>query len=85
MDKKGRIVLEIANRDKEIIETAAKWLSKKGIRCTVTKHRDRKGITYKVRIRGWENIGNTIKLLDPLHPKIRDKFMRYLRTRNSRS
>ena len=80
VDKKGRIVLEIANRNKEIIDAVAKWLNRKGIRCTVTKHRDRKGITYKVRIRGWENIRNTIDLLDPLHPKIRDKFMKYVRT-----
>ncbi len=85
VDKKGRVTLEIANRNREIIETIAGWLSKKGIRCTVTEHRDRKGTTYKVRIRGWENVVNAINLLDPLHPKIRDKFMRYLTTRNSGS
>ena len=86
VDKKGRIVLEIANRNKQVIETVARWLSKRGIRCTITKHRDRKGIIYKVRIRGWENVGDAINLLDPLHPKIRDKFMKYLHTiKNSRS
>ena len=86
VDKRGRVVLEIANRNKKIIETVAGWLGKRGIKCTVTMHRDRKGVTYKVRIRGWENVSNVIKLLDPLHPKIRDKFMMYLLIRrNSRS
>ena len=85
VDRKGRVVLEIANRNREVIETSARWLSSRGIKCTVTKHRDRKGVIYKVRVRGWENVGNAVRLLNPLHPKIRDKFRRYLHLRNSGS
>ncbi len=77
LDRKGRITLEIANKNKEMVDSIAKWLRKRDVRCTVTKHKNKNGVIYKVRIRGWENVKRTIKLLNLLHPKIKDKFIKY--------
>ena len=77
LDRKDRITLEIANKNKEVTDSITKWLRKRNIRCTVTKHKDKNGVIYKVRIRGWENVEKMINLLNPLHPKIRDKFIKY--------
>ncbi len=76
-DKKGRISLEIAMNDRQLIEKIQKWLLQKGIRATVTRHNDKRrnrSIIYKVRIRGWDNVDKAIELLDPKHPKIVDKY-----------
>ncbi len=76
IDKKCRIVLEIANTNKELIYSIMRYIKKKGINATVTKHRgkgNRKTI-YKVRIRGWENIEKFIQIFNPIHPKIVEKY-----------
>ncbi len=77
MDKKGRISLEIAMNNKQLIERIQKWLTRKGIRATITRHQDKRGnrkTMYKVRIRGWSNVGKAIELLKPKHPKIANKY-----------
>ncbi len=77
MDKKERIALEIAMNNKQVIERMQKWLIRIGVRATVTRHQGKRGnrkTIYKVRIRGWDNVGKAIELLKPQHPKIADKY-----------
>ena len=82
VDKKGRISLEIANKNPVIISKISRWLKKQGIHCTVTVHRDKRSdkrsTIYKIRIRGWDNVNKTLELIKPLHPKIIDKYRRYM-------
>ncbi len=86
LDKKGRISLEIANVNKEIIDAVCKYLKRHGIhhRVTVHKGRGNRKTIFKVRIRGWGNVEKTLSLIKPKHPKIISKFMK-LKTNRPRT
>ena len=78
VDRKGRISLEVANKNPEIISKIARWLQRQGIHCTVTIHKNKQDRIYKIRIRGWDNVTKTLDLLKPLHPKLIYKFQKYI-------
>ena len=79
IDNKGRIALEIGNKNYEIIKAISKFLRREKIHHTITLHREKKSIIYKIRIRGWENVEKTIEKIKPKHPKIVVKFLNLLK------
>ena len=79
-DKKGRVAFEVANTNKKVIDAVHKYLKKHKIHHTVTVHKGRgnRKTIYKVRIRGWNNVENLIKLISPKHPKVSLKFYKLI-------
>ena len=76
MRKDGSIELVIASTDRELMKRMSKWLTKRGFKNIITKHRgkgNRKPI-YAIRIRGWIYVERLIQEVKPLHPKIVQKF-----------
>ena len=63
----------------EIIKAISKFLRREKIHHTITLHREKKSIIYKIRIRGWENVEKTIEKIKPKHPKIVVKFLNLLK------
>ena len=79
--KKGKIRVELANRDQKIIRKISEFLLGYGVRVRITRHRQKgKCIIYKANIRGRENVDKLLKTLRLIHPKFRSK-LRYTKAR----
>ena len=71
IDKYNGPTIEIANTDKEIIESITVELRRHGIRSFIVSENrkpPRKKL-YKIRIRGLENVLHFLKIVNPLHPR----------------
>ena len=76
VDKKGRIALEISNTNELVIKAIHKYLKRRKIHHTITRHKERgRRILFKVRVRGWNNVEYFISHIKPRHPKIILKFL----------
>ena len=79
--KRGKIKVELANKDQEVIRKTSDLLLKYGIRVTVTRHRQRNmDAIYKANIRGRKNVDTLLRILKLIHPKFRFK-LKYLKAR----
>ena len=70
------ITLEITNTEEYIITAIHKVLEEHNIKHFIVKEKrksPRKDI-IKVRVRGWSNVTRFVQIIQPIHPKIKDKF-----------
>ncbi len=87
IDRKNRIVLQIGLTNRELAESIYKWMLKHGYRVTFTAYVDKRPNRrkmYKVYVRGWANIERLMNELNPMHPKLYQKFLSLKMERASR-
>ena len=80
MDKKKRVIFQVGVTNYGLALSVYHWLKKHGYRVTFVKSIDRRPNrkpVYKIYLRGWKNLERLMNELKPLHPKLKDKFLKF--------